>query len=70
MSLKVVALSLFVALVFCFIYKTTRTSEPFSSGGFSVTSGLSYYNKPRFCEGGNIEGSSDPYCESIGQVAF
>lgn len=70
MHFKLMLLSLFVVFIFCFIYKTNRQSESFSSGGFSVTSGLSYYNRPRICEGGNIEGSSNPYCESIGQVAF
>ena len=40
------------------------------TAGLGVTTGLSFYNKGRFCSGGNLEGSSSPYCESPGYVLF
>lgn len=46
------------------------TSEGFSSAGLSTTTGLSFYNKGRYCSDGNLLGSSSPYCESPGYVLF
>jgi hypothetical protein len=40
------------------------------SGGLTTTTGLSFYNKGRFCSQGNLLGSSSPYCESPGYVLF
>lgn len=54
----------------CILYKNKyHNDEGYSSGGFSVTSGLTYYNNS-ICSPGNIEGSSSPYCETIGPVGF
>jgi hypothetical protein len=46
------------------------TSEGFTPAGLSTTTGLSFYNKGRYCSDGNLLGSSSPYCESPGYVLF
>ena len=52
------------------LYKC-KHEENFSTG-FSVTSGLSMYNRARTCSDGDVDefGARSPYCESIGTLMF
>lgn len=47
-----------------------KNSEEDYTSGFSVTSGLSFYNKSRRCSDVDMYGSRSPYCESVGTVMF
>jgi hypothetical protein len=68
-TFRILGILLVIGLL-CVLYKNKyHGDEGYSSGGFSVTSGLSYYNTS-ICSPGNIEGSSSPYCETIGPVGF
>ena len=62
-------LTIVIVLLILFICIINKDSEYFTTG-FGVTSGISYYNKARRCQGEDMYGSRTPYCETIGTVVL
>lgn len=69
-ELKYILLSIATfAVTILYLRRQKHIDEGYSSGGFSVTSGLNFYNKS-ICTPGDQDGASSPYCETISPVMF